>query len=101
MDSFSLISPPFSIQLFGSKVECWAVAEFYRSLNLEANTTECNSARSFNYICGCSDTLGYAGAKSDAKMIALAWCPRVGAILSMLVSDLCLFGRMASSDICC
>jgi hypothetical protein len=66
------------------------VAEFYRSLNIQANTNVCDSARSFNYICGCSDTLGYAGANSDTKMIALAWCPRVGALLSLLVSDLYL-----------
>ena len=73
--------------MFGSGVECWAVAEFYRSLNIEADSDVCESARSFNYICGCSDTLGYAGANTKTKQVALAWLPRVGAILSILVRD--------------
>ena len=63
------------------------MAEFYKSLNIEASSTECLSARSLNYICGCSDTSGYAGADSEAKMKGLTWFPRVGAILSILVSD--------------
>ena len=73
--------------MFGSDVECWRVAEFYRSLNIDADSSSCSSARSFNYICGCSDTPGYAGANSDARRKALVWFPRVGAILSILVRD--------------
>ena len=76
---------PVSIHMFGNDVECWAVAEFYRSMNIDANSAVCSSARFFNYRCGCSDTIGYMGANSDAKMIALVWVPRVGAILSILV----------------
>lgn len=73
--------------MFGSDVECWRVAEFYRSLKIDADSSSCSSARSFNYICGCSDTPGYAGANSDARRKALVWFPRVGAILSILVRD--------------
>lgn len=73
--------------MFGGGVECWAVAEFYRSLNIEADSSQCQSARFFNYICGCSDTSGYAGANTEDKQIALVWMPRVGAILSILVSN--------------
>lgn len=86
----SLFSPPCSISMFGTEVECWAVAEFYRSVSIEADTVECDSVRSFNYICGCSDSPGYAGANSDAKKVALVWFPRVGAILSILVRQSCL-----------
>ena len=93
--------------MFGTDVECWAVAEFYRSVNVEANTAECDSVRSFNYICGCSDSPGYAGADSDARKTALVWFPRVGAILSMLVRDpklttmFCTFNTVASINSCC
>ena len=73
--------------MFGSGVECWAIAEFYRSVNIEADSDVCESARSFNYICGCSDTPGYAGAHNKPKQAALVWLPRVGAILSILVRD--------------
>ena len=79
--------------MFGTDVECWAVAEFYRSVNIEANTIECDSVRSFNYICGCSDSEGYAGANSDSKRMALVWLPRVGAIFSMLVRGSYYFSR--------
>lgn len=89
MNQFLLFfSPPRSISMFGTEVKCWAVAEFYRSVSLEADTIECESVRSFNYICGCSDSPGYAGANSDAKKRALVWFPRVGAILSILVRTL-------------
>ena len=73
--------------MFGNGVECWAIAEFYRSLNIDADSDACDSARSFNYICGCSDSLGYAGANNKTKQAVLAWLPRVGAILSILVRN--------------
>lgn len=83
--------PYRNIDLFGTRVECWAAAEFYRGMNIEANTAVCDSARSLNYICGCSDSLGYAGANNDSKKIALVWLPRIGAILSILGSSLMIF----------
>jgi len=84
--------PNRTIRLYGGDIKCWAVAEFYKSLNIEASSTECLSARSLNYICGCSDTSGYAGADSEAKMKGLTWFPRVGAILSILGSSLMIVG---------
>ena len=78
---------PYSILLFGNTYECWRVAQFYKNLPIEANSPECESIRQKNYICGCSDSAGYAGANTEAKQIALAWLPRIGAILSILVSD--------------
>lgn len=79
--------------MYGQGVECWAVAEFYRNLqNMEADNAKCDSARSFNYICGCSDSAGYAGANTEAKKLALEWMPRVGAILSMLGSTFMIIG---------
>lgn len=80
--------PDRTIRLFGSGVECWAVAEFYRSLNLDADSAYCESARTFNYVCGCSDSVGYAGANTTSKQIALVWLPRIGAILSILVREI-------------
>jgi hypothetical protein len=85
IDRWDMEYPERTIRLFGSGVECWAVAEFYRSLNLEADSPYCESARTFNYVCGCSDSVGYAGANTTSKQIALVWLPRVGAILSILV----------------
>ena len=78
-----------SIPMFegGTEVKCWLVAEFYKSLNIRANTVACESARALNYICGCSDTSGYGGAVTDSKMKALVWFPRIGAILSILVRN--------------
>ena len=73
--------------MFGTEVECWKVAECYRNINIEANSVECDSIRSFNYICGCSDSPGYAGANTDAKKLALVWLPRIGAMMSLLVRD--------------
>jgi len=90
--------PKRTISMFGSNVECWAVAEFYRSLNIEANTKICDSARSFNYICGCSDTPGYAGADSDSRRIALVWFPRIGAILSILGSSLMIINVLIDAQ---
>mmetsp|Transcript_8052 Transcript_8052/g.20042 ORF Transcript_8052/g.20042 Transcript_8052/m.20042 type:complete len:891 (-) Transcript_8052:55-2727(-) len=87
-DRWDMKYPERTIPILGTEVKCWLVAEFYKSLNIKANTVGCDSARAFNYICGCSDTPGYAGAKSDSKMIALVWCPRIGAILSILGSSL-------------
>jgi len=80
--------PHRTIKMWGGPVECWQVAEFYRGVNIEADTDYCKSARTMNYICGCEDTSGYGGANSEAKRMALAWIPRVGAILSMLGSTL-------------
>ena len=85
--------------MFGSGVECWAIAEFYRSLNIDADGEACASARSFNYICGCSDTLGYAGANNKTKQAVLAWLPRVGAILSILVRNAYNFVRICLPSI--
>lgn len=93
--------------MWGDPVECWQVAEFYRGVNIEADTDYCKSARTMNYICGCEDTSGYGGANSEAKRMALAWIPRVGAILSILVRgslcqnfSFCLFGLVTSNDVC-
>jgi len=82
--------PNRTIRMFENEVEvkCWLVAEFYESLNIQANTVDCDSARLFNYICGCNDTPGYGGADTKQKEIALVWLPRIGAILSILGSSL-------------
>jgi len=85
---WDMMHPYRNITLFGTRVECWAAAEFYRGMNIEANTVVCDSARTLNYICGCSDSIGYAGANNDAKKKALVWLPRIGAILSIFGSSL-------------
>lgn len=92
IDQWDMAYPERTIRMFGRGVQCWAVAEFYRSLNIEADSLQCQSARSFNYICGCSDTSGYAGANTEDKQIALVWMPRVGAILSILGSMFMIIG---------
>jgi len=85
-DRWDMEYPERTIRLFGSGIECWAVAEFYRSLNIDADSPYCESARTFNYVCGCSDSVGYAGANTKSKQSALVWMPRIGAILSILGS---------------
>lgn len=92
VDRWDMLYPERTISMFGIDVECWAVAEFYRSVIIEAGTAECESVRSFNYICGCSDSPGYAGANSEAKKNALVWLPRVGAFLSMIGSTMMIIG---------
>jgi len=91
-EAWEMDNPYRTIPLLTTVATCWQVAEFYRSMNIEANTVTCKSARSLNYICGCADTNGYAGANSKGKKIALAWFPRVGAILSILGSSLMIVG---------
>mmetsp|Transcript_1064 Transcript_1064/g.2433 ORF Transcript_1064/g.2433 Transcript_1064/m.2433 type:complete len:872 (+) Transcript_1064:90-2705(+) len=86
-DKWDMKYPNRTLELFGNRVECWNVAEFYSSLDIDADSTICASARSFNYICGCSDSAGYAGARNERRQIALAWLPRIGAILSILGSS--------------
>jgi len=84
---YDMEHPKRTLRLFGSRdIECWAVADFYRTLNIKADSQYCESARRFNYVCGCSDSIGYAGADSKAKQSALIWMPRIGAILSILGS---------------
>jgi len=92
VDRWDMEHPYRTIHMFGSRVECWAVAELYRSLNIEAESVACESARFFNYICGCSDSLGYAGADNEKKQSALVWLPRVGSILSIIGSTLMIIG---------
>jgi hypothetical protein len=91
LNRWDMIYPERNIRLFGNdgsqKIECWAIAEFYRSLNIEADNRYCESARQFNYVCGCSDSIGYVGANTELKMKALVWMPRIGAILSILVRN--------------
>jgi len=87
VDRWDMEYPKRTLRLFGTRdIECWAVADFYRSLNINADSPYCESARRFNYVCGCSDSVGYAGADSKAKRSALVWMPRIGAILSILGS---------------
>ncbi|VEU43177.1 unnamed protein product [Pseudo-nitzschia multistriata] len=93
VENWDMEYPYRTIEMFPDVyVECWAVAEFYRRMNIEADTPECASGRSWNYICGCSDSLGYAGAKTKKKQLMLEWFPRVGAILSILGSSFMIIG---------
>ena len=89
VDRWDMEYPKRTLRLYDSGgsggIECWAVANFYRSLNIKADSPYCESARRFNYVCGCSDSVGYAGADSKTKQSALVWMPRIGAILSILV----------------
>lgn len=92
VDRWDMKYPFRTIRMFGTDVECWAVAELYSSLPIEANSVSCNSARFYNYICGCSDSSGYVGADNDKKQAALVWMPRVGSILSALGSAYLIVG---------
>jgi len=87
--------PDRTINMFGSGIECWAIAEFYKSLNIEADSSQCRSGRQFNYVCGCSDSVGYAGADSTAKKIALVWMPRIGSLLSILGSSILIYSVLS------
>jgi len=102
LNRWDMIYPERNIRLFGNdgsqKIECWAIAEFYRSLNIEADNRYCESARQFNYVCGCSDSIGYVGANTELKMKALVWMPRVGAILSILGSIGMIISVMGDKD---
>mmetsp|Transcript_5086 Transcript_5086/g.12488 ORF Transcript_5086/g.12488 Transcript_5086/m.12488 type:complete len:925 (+) Transcript_5086:320-3094(+) len=80
--------PNRKINMYGVDVECWKVAEFYESVTIDASSDVCQAARSFNHICGCSDTAGYAGANTKWKRVLLVWLPRVGGLLSVLGSSM-------------
>ena len=78
--------PHWLVPLFGDNISCWQMQGFYENMDIPKDSQNCVLAQSMNFICGCEGT-GYAGANTQAKAAALAWVPRVMAILSTLVSS--------------
>ena len=79
-----VLYPERIVSLFGDTVTCSDMDTFFRRLPVPEDSSNCQLAQSMNYICGCEGK-GYGGANTLTKQSALAWMPRVSAILSMLV----------------
>ncbi len=77
--------PDRLVPVFGDNITCWQMQEFYDSVDIDINSQNCALAQKMNFICGCEGT-GYAGANTEAKQAALAWLPRMMAVLSIFVS---------------
>ena len=77
--------PDRKVPLFSDNITCWQMQAFYKNLEIPKDTQNCLLAQSMNFICGCEGH-GYAGANTSTKQSALAWIPRVMAILSLAVS---------------
>ncbi|KAL7484675.1 hypothetical protein ACHAW6_010307 [Cyclotella cf. meneghiniana] len=73
--------------------QCSQLDEFFRSVPIHKDSRNCQLAQSLNYICGCEGT-GYAGATTTAQRRALAWLPRVAAILSILGSSFIIYDAL-------
>jgi hypothetical protein len=59
---------------------------------LESGSKLCYLARSTNYVCGCNGGIkDYLGAKTHAQKVALAWLPRISALLSILGSAMIIY----------
>ena len=79
-----MLHPERVVALFGDTVTCSDMETFFQRMPVPQESSNCQLAQSMNYICGC-DGKGYGGANTHAKKVALAWMPRVSAILSLLV----------------
>ncbi|KAL3781671.1 LOW QUALITY PROTEIN: hypothetical protein HJC23_007303 [Cyclotella cryptica] len=77
--------PQRLVPLFGDNISCWQMQGFYENMDISKDSQNCILAQSMNFICGCEGT-GYAGAQTKAKAAALAWLPRLMAILSTLLN---------------
>lgn len=73
--------------LFGFTATC-GDAESYLQLQISAKSDECIVGQFKNFLCGCSDgKWSYFGADTVSKKAALAWVPRVSALLSFMVNS--------------
>jgi len=66
-------------------INCFLVDEFFRNYQIAESDENCQLAQVMNYKCEC-DGPGYAGANTKAKRAALAWLPRMMAIMSLVGS---------------
>ena len=82
---YDVLYPDRIVALFGDTVTCSDMETFFRRMPVPQDSSNCQLAQSMNYICGCEGK-GYGGANTHAKKSALAWMPRVSAVLSLLVS---------------
>ncbi len=76
--------PDRLVPFFADNVTCWQMQIFYEYIDIHKDSQNCALAQNMNFICGCEGN-GYAGASTKAKQVALAWTPRVMAILSIMV----------------
>jgi hypothetical protein len=59
---------------------------------LKSGSRLCALAQSTNYICGCNDgEKNYFGAQTHAQKVALAWVPRISALLSIFGSSMIIY----------
>jgi hypothetical protein len=70
----------------GGRYTCHQVDEFVKIMQFKSSHPNCDLISSLDYMCGCDASSGYAGANTHSKQAALAWMPRVSAILSIMVS---------------
>lgn len=76
--------PDRLVPFFGKNVTCWQMQSFYENIDIPKDSQNCALAQNMNFICGC-EGVGYAGANTKTRQVALAWTPRVMAILSIMV----------------
>jgi hypothetical protein len=74
----------------GGRYTCRQVDEFIEIMQFTASNPNCEFISSLDYVCGCAGS-GYAGANTHSKQAALAWMPRVSAILSIMVSTCTIY----------
>lgn len=77
--------PNKEFALFGEGIQCYQVQKFFADVDVAATSPNCQLAQMMNFVCGCEGT-GYGGASTEGKRAALAWAPRVAALLSFMVS---------------
>ncbi|KAL3798970.1 hypothetical protein HJC23_005109 [Cyclotella cryptica] len=85
-----VLYPDRLVPLFGPNVTCLNMQAFFNQLEVHKDSQNCKLALKSNYICGCEGP-GYAGANSRIKKSALAWLPRVCAIISLMGSSFIIY----------
>mmetsp|Transcript_9988 Transcript_9988/g.18140 ORF Transcript_9988/g.18140 Transcript_9988/m.18140 type:complete len:797 (-) Transcript_9988:447-2837(-) len=87
--------PDRELPLFVEGLQCWQMQKFFKTVEVNSDSTNCLLAQTMNYICGCKGP-GYAGASTETKKVVLAWLPRVMAMLSVLGSSFIIYDALSS-----
>ncbi|KAL7460917.1 hypothetical protein ACHAXS_001353 [Conticribra weissflogii] len=91
--------PDRLVPFFGSNITCWQMQNFYENIDILQVSQNCILAQNMNFICGC-EGIGYTGASTEIRQVALAWTPRVMAILSIMGSSFIVFDTTKARQKC-